>query len=225
MWQEEHFSVGGPKNYDLVYSLLHVLDVFPDLVDALLVGANEHIVDSILLVGSDELLVHDRLERDDLLKFRLERVEKTRLKNMSSLGCVEQVSIVDVPAGDLKVNWACHWHDVFDWLEDVLKFTILLAVLVPNMSCGTLSERPMEVWMGNAILSLPRLLKLVCKNSGGESRSVISSKTHKHDSELWYLSDRLNGVGNLLVHRLLTSIIKERDSLLISINNNFVLHG
>ena len=59
LWKHEHLGVGGPKNNDLVNLLFHILDVLSDLVNAFLVCSFEDIVNSVGLVGCDELRVED----------------------------------------------------------------------------------------------------------------------------------------------------------------------
>merc|ERR1719487_1328541 len=84
--EKEHFGVGRPENDHLVDLLLHVLDIFTDFLDALLVSALVNVVDSIGLVGSNELLVQNGWQRDNSLKVLLEFIDQSRLENVCSFG-------------------------------------------------------------------------------------------------------------------------------------------
>jgi len=116
------------------------LDVFSELVDAFLIGASVDVVDSIRLVGSNELLVEDSWHWYNTFEVLLEGIDESWLENMSSLAGVEQVHVGDIPSGDFEITWVNHWHKVLNWLEDILELVGLLVILVSNVSGGTLGE-------------------------------------------------------------------------------------
>ena len=92
-WEKEHLSVGSPKYNDLVALSFLVLNVLSELINTFLIGAREDIVDAIRLVCSNELLIEDSWERNNLLKVLLESIDKCWLENMSSLAGLVQVQV------------------------------------------------------------------------------------------------------------------------------------
>lgn len=213
--EEEHFGVSCPKNDDFVNLLLHVLNVLSDFVDAFLIGTRENIVDSIRLVRSNELLIQNSWQRNDLFEVVLQRIDKGWLENVSSLAGLVHVQVADVPSSDLEVNWVDHWHDVFNWLEDILELVGLLVVLVADMGGSTLCERSMEVWMLNSSLGLPRLLLFVGKNTGSEGRTIVTSEANKHNSNAWDSSLSGDLVFDLLDGLNIGFIVPHWDFLLV----------
>merc|ERR1712100_56990 len=115
---------------------------------------------------------------------------------MSSLARLVHVQVGDIPTGDLEIIWVDHGHDVFNWLENILESVVLLVVLVADMCGSALGERSVEVRVLNSSLGFPRLLLLVGKNNGGESGTVVSSESDKHDSDLWNFGISLDLVGD-----------------------------
>jgi hypothetical protein len=97
------------------------------------------------LIGSNEVLVENRWKWDNILKISFESIDKRWLKDVGSLAGIEQVSIIDIPSTDFKINWVDHWHKVFDWLVDILKFVRFVIKFVSNVSGSSLGERSVEV--------------------------------------------------------------------------------
>lgn len=56
----------------------------------------------------------------------------------------------------------------------------------------------MEVGVLGSSLGLPRLSLLVGKNTGGESGTIVSTKTDKHDSEFRHVGFSLDLVSHVL---------------------------
>ena len=198
LWEHEHLGVGSPKDHNFVNSLLHVLDVLSDLVNALSVGTLKDVVNSVRLIGGDELWVQDGWQRLDLLQVILKGVDEVWLKNMGPLACGEEISLVDVPTRDLEVARVDHWHEVLDWLVDILKLVGGWVHLVTNVGGGALSERSMEVWVLDTLLGLPSLTLFVGQNSGCEGRTIVTSEADKHDTKLWDFSFGLDLVDKLV---------------------------
>ena len=139
----------------------------------------------------------------------MEGIDEGWFENMSSLACIVKIHVADVPSTDDEVTWVHHWHEVLDWLEDILELVGLLVVLVSNVSGSALGEGTVEVGVLDTSLGLPGLSLLVGKNTSGESGTVVSTETDKHYSDLWnfrlslkFVSDGLDslGVGSLIPH-------------------------
>ena len=143
---------------------------------------------------------------------------------MGSLASIEQVGVVDVPTGDLKVHWVDHWHDFVNWLVNIGELLGVLIELESDVSGGALGERSMEVWVLDSTLGLPLLLLLVGKDTSDESASVVSSKSDKHHSELWHLGGGFDLVGNLLDGLLVLCLVPHWDGVLIGVGDFLRFH-
>ena len=161
LWKHEHLGVGCPKNNDLVYLLFHILDVLSDLVDAFLVCSFEDIVNSVGLVGSDKVRVEDGRKWLDLLQVVFQGIDESWLQDMRSLASCVKISRVNVPTRNDKVGRVNHWHEIFDWLVDILEIVGSWIHLETNMGGGALGERTMEVWLLHSFLGFPSLVLFV----------------------------------------------------------------
>jgi len=175
------------------------------------------------LIGSDILLVEDSWKGNNTLKVLLEGVDEGWLENVGSLACVIKIHVADVPSADDEVAWVYHWHEIFDWFENILELVGLLVVLVANMGGCALGEGPVEVGVLNTSLGFPRLSLFVGKNTGGEGRSVVSTKTDKHNSDLWNFRLGLKFVGDGLDSLGVGSLIPHWDFLLVGGLDNWSL--
>jgi hypothetical protein len=180
----------------------------------------ENIVDSVCLIGSDEVLIENGCKWDNVLKISFESIDKRWLKDVRSLAGIEQVSIVDIPSTDFEINWVDHWHKVFDWLVDVLEVVGFFIKFVSNVSGSSLGERSVEVWVLESSLGLPCLIFLVSKYTGDHSRSVVASKTDKHDTKFWYSVDSLDSVSEFVDSLNVFSFIPHWDRLFVSVYNH-----
>jgi hypothetical protein len=122
------------------------LDVFSELVDAFLIGASVDVVDSIRLVGSNELLVEDSWHWYNTFEVLLEGIDESWLENMSSLAGVEQVHVGDIPSGDFEITWINHWHKVLNWLEDILELVGLGGNNGTTFTAGILANKKRQSW-------------------------------------------------------------------------------
>lgn len=172
------------------------------------------------MIGSNEVLVENGWKWDNILKISFESIDKRWLKDVGSLTGIEQVGIVDIPSTDFEINWVYHWHEVFDWLVDILKFVGFVIKFVSNVSGSSLGERSVEVWVLDSSLGLPCLIFLVSKDTGDKSRSVVASKTNKHDTKFWYSVDSLDSVSKFVDSLNVFSFIPHWDRLFVSVYNH-----
>ena len=79
--EEEHLSVGGPEEDDLVSAGFHLANVLLDLLNKLTVGALHDVVGTITLVSSDVVGVQSSRERSDLLQVLTKLLDERGLKD------------------------------------------------------------------------------------------------------------------------------------------------
>jgi len=182
--QKIHLSVGGPEDNDLIALLLVFLNILSKLINDFLVGTVENIVGSLTLIGGNEIGVEGSGQRLDGFKVVLELLDESRLENVRSLCCLVEVSTVDIPTGDLKVNRIDHREQVLHGLVNIRESTILLAVFETNVAGGGLSEGTVHVGLDLTVAAVPSDLLLVGDDTSGESGTVVTTKTDKHDTEL-----------------------------------------
>ncbi len=137
------------------------MDIFPDLIDAFLVGSFEDIVNSVGLVGSDEVRVEDGWKWLDLLQVFFQGIDESWLQDMRSLASSVKISRVNVPTRDNEVSRVNHRHEIFDWLVNILEVVGRWVHLETNMGGGALSERTVEVWLLHSFLGFPSLVLFV----------------------------------------------------------------
>ena len=89
--QQEHLSVGSPKDNNLIVSGLAGLNVNSEQVNEFLVGAKTDVISAISLVGCDEVGVEHGLHGGDSLKVGLQLSDEGWLENMSSVGGLVKV--------------------------------------------------------------------------------------------------------------------------------------
>ena len=188
---------GGPEDDDLVelLALLELADVLAELGEDLGLGALDHVVGAVLLVGGDvvrevdsgEGLVLGHLGEDLLLEVVVE--------NLGALEGGGEVSTVDIPAADLKVAGVDHGEEVLEGDVDLL--TLLGDAETDG---GALSERAVEVGLVLALAGVPLGLHAVGDDTGGEGGAVVATETDEHDTELGGLA--LGAEGDLGVDGL-----------------------
>mmetsp|Transcript_46482 Transcript_46482/g.77422 ORF Transcript_46482/g.77422 Transcript_46482/m.77422 type:complete len:266 (+) Transcript_46482:554-1351(+) len=106
-------SVGGPEDDDAVDATLdlELTDVAAELVEELLLGADEDVVGTVGLVGGDKVLVVDRGHGDDVLEEGLELTLEIIVEDHGTFHGVGEVGAVDVPATKLNVIGLDHGEE------------------------------------------------------------------------------------------------------------------
>lgn len=188
---------GGPQDDDLVELLggLELADVLAELGEDLAVGALDHVVGAVLLVGGDvvgevhggEGLVLGHLGEHLLLEVVVE-----------DLGALEgggEVSTVDIPAADLELAGVDHG-------EEVLEGDVDLLALGGDAETdgGALGEGAVEVGLVLALAGVPLGLHAVGDDASGEGGAVVTAETDEHHTEAGGLA--LGAEGDLGVEGL-----------------------
>ena len=97
---------------------------------------------------------------------------------MSALGGFVKVCSGDIPASDIKINWAGHRKDFLYGLEDVSECAVVLVEFESNVSGCTLSKRAVEVCAALSLSGSPGELLAVSKDASGKGRTIVTAKTN-----------------------------------------------
>ena len=118
-------GVGGPQDDHLLALLFELVNVLPDLVYLLLIGALEHIISPFGLVAGDEASGEDALHGLHLRELLLDLVQQHRLQHSRSFARLVQVQTRDVPPGDHYIVRLHQRHQVLHRLVHVLQLFII----------------------------------------------------------------------------------------------------
>mmetsp|Transcript_69588 Transcript_69588/g.96645 ORF Transcript_69588/g.96645 Transcript_69588/m.96645 type:complete len:545 (-) Transcript_69588:57-1691(-) len=209
--QKIHFSVGSPEDDNLVALFLVLLNVFSKLINNFLVGTIENIVCSITLVGGNKVGVEGSGHGLNSRKIILKLLDESGLKNVGSLARFVKVSTVNIPTGNLEVDGFDHRKQFLNRLVDIIKCTILFVIFESSVAGGALGKGTVHVGLNLTVAAIPSDLLLVGDDTSGESGTVVTTKTDKHDTELGnvFVSLDLLLLGNSLEVSLVLSVDSE----------------
>mmetsp|Transcript_29592 Transcript_29592/g.29179 ORF Transcript_29592/g.29179 Transcript_29592/m.29179 type:complete len:240 (+) Transcript_29592:444-1163(+) len=193
LWEKVHLSVGSPENDDLFVSFLAVPDISSNELNDLFISTFKYIVYSVTLISSNVFWIEGCFHWNNLREITFEFVDQIWFENMGAFACFKQVVFRDIPSSYFHISWVDCREQVFDWLIDILNAT-LWQLLDTNLSSTALSETSVVVWSMNTSLALPSDLVLVSQESCNKSRSIVSTKSNKHESKLWYSGFSLNSM-------------------------------
>ena len=191
-------SVGSPHDNDLVEAIvgLELANVLLDVLDMspASLGALNHIVGPVLLVGGDEVGVVDTGKRLDLGHFLAHQLLETRLEDLSPIHSVGQVHAADIPATHDEIVGVGHGEHIMEGNID----------LIAGLGIGTqLDGRAHDngaVVIGGlfALTGLPGEATTVGNETSSHSGTVVSTQTDHHDTEFAHLAVDLEVVGGRL---------------------------
>mmetsp|Transcript_48962 Transcript_48962/g.123168 ORF Transcript_48962/g.123168 Transcript_48962/m.123168 type:complete len:512 (+) Transcript_48962:227-1762(+) len=177
----EALSVGGPEHHHLVQVVgrLEVADVLAQLLEQLLLGALQHVVGAILLVGSDEVREVDGRQRDDRLQEGHQLTLQIVLEHLAARHGVGHVLLADIPAAYHELVRVHHGEQLAERHEH----GITLAVAAQLDGAG-LSQRAPVVRLLHTLTGTPRQSLAVGNDTGQQGGAVVSTETHQHDTGL-----------------------------------------
>ena len=179
-YAREALSVGGPQDNNTVKTMsgLEVADVFPDLLQMLLLGALKHVVSTVALVGSDVVRVVDGRKRFHLGHLVADLALEIVLQNLSTLHRLSKVGGADVPTAKDKVVGVDHGQDLVEGDEDIL--TLLVDTELQGRSLG---DGTVVVGGLDTFLRAPRHVAAVCNDGSSESGTVVSTPADHHETD------------------------------------------
>merc|ERR1719410_1970215 len=195
LWKKEHFSVRCPEQDNLFGTSFHISDVAPDLFDELAVRSSHHIVSSAGLICGNVIWVEGCRERHDLLQITSELLKQRGLKNFGAQCSLVEVSRIDVPTANFKINGVDHGNQLLDRLVHILDRTAFLIEAVAAMSCRALREGSIKVCLLLTIFSQPRKLVAIRNDSCGEGGAIVATETNEHDANTRHAPVRLDRLG------------------------------
>jgi len=174
---------GSPEDDDLLEGvlLLEVADIRADLLDELLVGhgGREHVVSTVLLVGSDEVREVDGTEGLHLGHDGDELTLEVVVEDLGALESSTHISTVDIPAADGEVNGLDHGKKVVE--RDVHLVTIGGDTQTHG---GALSDGAVEVGLALARARVPLETEAVSQDTRSHGRTVVATPANEHDTGL-----------------------------------------
>lgn len=195
-------SVGSPEDNDLVEVVLglEVTNVLADNLNVLLLGAWKNVVGTVTLVGSNEVwVVNGRkwLVGSHLLaNLTLE----IWLKDSGAVHGISQVHGRDIPTTENEVIGVNHWEDLMERNVDLLAGSGIST----KLDGGSHDDRAIVVGSLCSGAGLPSEVFAVGNDTGGDSGTVVTTPSNKHETGLWNLAlsleviDGLDRLGNVL---------------------------
>lgn len=175
-------------------------NVLTDDLNVLLLGTGENVVSTVTLVGSNEIWVVDGRKWLHGSHLLADLLLEGWLKNGSAVHSISQVHGRDIPSTEDKVVGVDHWENVMERDVDLLAS----GGLSTELDGGAHDDGTIVVGRLGSGAGLPSEVLLVGNDTGGDSGTVVTTPSYKHETGLWDLAlsleviDGLDWLGNVL---------------------------